>query len=862
MATSAANRFTPSALDATREAIRDAGGNEVFLLGTVDRAGAIDSVRVLARGHRSAVPALLKIPRPGEVVIHNHPSGVLTPSDADLEIAATLGNDAVGAFIVDNAVSAVYVVVEPHRFEPAAPLEGTPAAEQLGPGGEVAEVLEGYEYRPQQLEMLRAVVDAFNSGTTLTVEAGTGTGKSLAYLIPAVAWAERNRQRVVVSTHTINLQEQLIGKDLPLLTERLGRDCKVALVKGRGNYVCQRKAGQVLAQGAQLIEDDLARELHELLVWVQRTKDGSLSDLAVRPRPEVWEQVVSENDNCLRARCPHYSTCFFYTARRNAAAADIVVVNHHLLMADLALRAELGSYTQNAVLPPADRIIIDEAHHLEDVSTAYFGRRASYPAIERLFGRLQSLNVSHKGVLPALQMQLETIDSPEDRVLVDGACRVIGERLMPRRAAVLAAAKETFLHLLDGYEQLVGHEVEPGREYKLRIVPKVRAEPYWSLVDNGLRRLATQLTDYAMDFEALRERLESLGPESEKRVLSLATEVMALRGRIAAIGSALEAFTQEDESQCMWIEARHRGRFGKVISLHSAPVRVAERLREALFERFPTVVLTSATLTVDRRFDYLHERVGLSGLSAPERVGTLLVDSPFDFESQALLAIPRDFPEPTHRNYEAATHAAMRRILEMTGGGTFVLFTSYGALNRAFAVLEAGLTRAGLTVLRQGEANRQLLLERFVASPRAVLFATDSFWEGVDVRGDALRCVVITKLPFRVPTEPIEEARVEEIERRGGNPFREHAVPQAVIKLKQGFGRLIRSKTDRGAVVLLDSRVINKFYGRTFLDSLPPARRVVSDTEGVYRALGAFFGAGPAEAQRARAAGANHPPDG
>lgn len=835
--------FTESARVATRDAVRDAGGNEIFLLGTLDESGAVDTVRVLARGNRSAVPALMQIPRPGEVVIHNHPSGALTPSGADLDIAAALGNNAVGAYIVDNDVTAIYVVVEPHRPEVAEHLDGAASQQLLGPGGLVASALEGYEHRPQQLKMLQAVVDAFNDETTLTVEAGTGTGKSLAYLIPAVNWAVRNNERVIVATHTINLQEQLVGKDLPLLAGKVGREITTALVKGRGNYVCQRKAGQARAQPAQLIADDLSRELTDLLDWVDKTKDGSLGDLAVRPRAEVWEQVVSENDNCLRARCPHYSTCFFYTARRNAALADVVVVNHHLLMADLALRAELGSYTQNAVLPPAQRIIIDEAHHLEDVSTNYFGMRASLAAIERVLGRLQSATAAQKGVLPALMVQLESIELPEDQIIAEGAVRVIEERLLARRAGLLATAQETFMHLLVGFEGLLGQGIEPGREHKLRIVPRVRAGSYWSLVENGLQRLATALADYAEDFMPLRERLETLGEESEKRVLSLATEVRALQGRIAALATSLNAFVQDDDKQCKWIEARNRGRFGKAVSFHTAPIRVADQLREALFEQFPTVVMTSATLTVGNRFDYLHDRIGLKQLSDLARVKTLRVESPFDFANQALLAIPRDFPEPANPRYEAATHDAIRRIVQTTGGGTFVLFTAYGALNRAVQVLEGDLARAGITVLRQGEMNRELLLRRFIDDPKSVLFATDSFWEGVDVRGDALRCVVITKLPFRVPTEPIEEARVEDIEKRGGNPFREHALPQAVIKLKQGFGRLIRSRTDRGAVILLDSRIVTKFYGKVFLDSLPPARRLVADTATVLSELSRFFAA-------------------
>lgn len=845
MATAAASRFTGTAIEAIRDAIRDADGNEVFLLGSLDDAGRVDSVRVLARGHRSAVPAILKVPRPGEVVIHNHPSGVLTPSDADLEIAAALGQDAVGAYIVDNPVTAVYAVVEPHRnVEPEA-MDRAALAAQIAPDGRVAAVLEGYEHRPQQQAMLSAIVEAFNERRVLTVEAGTGTGKSLAYLIPAVDWAEERRERVIVSTHTINLQEQLIGKDLPLLTERLGRECKVALVKGRGNYVCQRKAEQARAQAPQLIEDDLRRELNELLAWARRSSDGSLSDLPVRPRAEVWEQVVSENDNCLRTRCPHYSTCFFYTARRNAAAADIIVANHHLLLADLALRAELGSYTQNAVLPPADRIIIDEAHHLEDVATSYFGSRAGFYAIDRLFGRLRSRKAAHRGLLPALMMLLETIEREPNQTVAAGALRVIEQRLLHRHGAVLEAATETFGGLQASVEQALGGEVGVGMERKLRVTPELRAQPLWTQVENALGRLATTFADYAADFDPLIERLESFDEETEKLTLSLATEVRSARTRVGGLARSLTAFLKEDANQCAWIELRNRPRLGKSIQFLTAPVRVADQLRNALFDRFPTVVLTSATLTVDRTFDFLHDRVGLDQLAQPERRATLLVDSPFDYARQAILAIPNDLPDASRPAFEPATHDAIRNIVSATGGGTFVLFTSYGALNRAYTVLEPVLGRAGLTALRQGEANRQLLLDRFVDDPRSVLFATDSFWEGVDVRGDALRCVVITKLPFRVPSEPIEAARVEEIQRRGADPFREHALPQAVIKLKQGFGRLIRSKTDRGAVVLLDSRVVRKSYGRVFLESLPRARRLIAKSEVVQEELRRFYADAP-----------------
>jgi ATP-dependent DNA helicase DinG len=834
-------RFQPAAVVALREAIADAGGNEVFLLGTLDGDGLVDGVRVLARGNRRAVPALLQVPRPGEVVIHNHPSGQLQPSDADIDVASALGNNGVGAYLVNNSVTKLYVIVEPHLAEDATPIDERNTRALLDRGGTVAARLPGYEHRPQQLRMLEAVAGAFNDSAVLTVEAGTGTGKSLAYLLPALSWSLKNDERVIVSTHTINLQEQLVGKDLPFLTQQAGLECAVALVKGRGNYLCQRKAAQLEEQSEALIEDDLRKELRDVLAWAKNTRDGSLSDLAVRPRLEVWEQVVSENDNCLRARCPYYSTCFFYTARRAAAQADIIVVNHHLLMADLALREQTGSYTQNAVLPPARRLIIDEAHHLADVATNFFSARLGLTALERHFGRLRSARTDNKGILPALLRRLRAIRSGDNLPGAEGAANWIEQRLVPRWFQLSTDAEQVFGDLLFGFEQAVGCDIGPGAEVKQRIVPSFRNTPYWKLLLNELGRLAMALESFARDLNDVLERIDGMSEDVEPQIIYLAKDLESVQGRLLAFAVNLAAFVADDDSRCRWIEGRHRGKRGKSVAFCMAPVAVEPLLRKSLFEQFPTVVMTSATLAVDRRFDYFHREVGLDQIDKPERVRTLQVDSPFDFESQAILAIPNDIPDPNAPGYEPATHAVIHDVVTAARGGTFVLFTSYGALKRAVTAVGPQLTARGLTLLEQGTLNRHHLLERFVSTPHAVLFATDSFWEGVDVRGDALRCVIISRLPFRVPTEPIEEARVEAIRARGGDPFAEHTVPHAVIKLKQGFGRLIRSKTDRGAVVLLDSRVVRKRYGRVFLDSLPPAHRLIAGRRQIHSALQNFY---------------------
>jgi ATP-dependent DNA helicase DinG len=833
----AGTRFVPAAAAAVRAAIADVAGNEVFVLGSLAH-GKVKDVRVLARGNRRAAPAILKIPRPGEVVIHNHPDGPLVPSDADLEVASALGNEGVGSYIVNNEVTEVYVVVEPLAEEEPPHIDPADATALLGPRGRIATTLRGYEHRLQQLAMTEAVARAFNDSNILTVEAGTGTGKSLAYLVPAILWAQENDERVIVSTHTINLQEQLIHKDLPFLVKRAGLQCRTALVKGRSNYLCRRKAAQLAARGAQLIEDEVARELNALLDWAKRTTDGSLADLSVRPRQEVWENIASENDNCLRTLCPQQSECFFYTARRAAAAADVLVVNHHLLMADLALRDEIGSYTHNAVLPPAVRVIIDEAHHLEDVATNYFGGHVSLAALERNLGRLRSARAENKGLLPAMLRELASIKAPGDQIVASGAGRLIEDRLLPRRSSLWYEAEEAFATILSAYHTHRGTGEQAGD--KLRITPSVRASELWRLTADILTRLAASMDAYAGDLSGVIERTAQLFESGDRNILYLATELRAIQGRLAALAQALFAFTENDEEQCRWIET-HRRRADAVLSFHVAPIEVAALLRRALFDRFQTAVLTSATLAVGGRFDYLHGRLGIDKVDPPERIASLRVESPFDFPSQALLLVPEELPDPGLPEYEPRSHTVIRKVLEITKGGTFVLFTAYGALNRASAALEGPLHQAGLTLLKQGETSRHLLLQRFKQEPGAVLFATDSFWEGVDVRGDALRCVVIARLPFKVPTEPIEQARVEAIQKRGGNPFLEHAVPQAVIKLKQGFGRLIRSRDDRGCVVILDSRIVHKRYGKSFFDSLPPARRVVAPSAGVYDSMRAFF---------------------
>jgi ATP-dependent DNA helicase DinG len=732
------------------------------------------------------------------------------------------------------------------------PIDPGAARAQLAPGGAVGAALAAYEHRPQQLAMLGAVAQALNDDEILVVEAGTGTGKSFAYLIPAILWSRANGERVIVSTHTITLQEQLVHKDLPLLAARAGLDCRAVLVKGRGNYVCRRKAAQAAAQPADLIEDEYVQELRGVLAWAATTSDGSLADLPSRPRPEVWEQVACEHDNCLRAACAFYPTCFFYAARRAAAAADILVVNHHLLLADVAVRTAADNYDEAAVLPPSSRVIIDEAHHLEDVATAYFGSEISAAAVERTCARLQSRRHVGKGVLPALAAACAKVGGSADAVLAAGAARRIDERLIPGCAGLVVDAEEAFSRVLDALlaapeRGLVSGAARDAADEKIRVTAEVRTSAVWRTAVERFTTLAAAFDGYADAVEPVLERIAALPDDVDPQVRFLATELGALANRLRAIAGGLMAFTNDAPDVCRWFEIRLRGRTGPVLSVRHAPVDVAPLLHRGVFDRLRTAVLTSATLAVGQGFTFMEARTGIDRIEPAERVRAVQIPSPFDFSQQALLLVPTDVPEPTALAYEPATHALMREILAITGGGTFLLFTAYGALNRAWFELAGALRARGCVPLRQGELGRHALLTRFTQSSRAVLFATDSFWEGVDVPGAALRCVVIPRLPFRVPTEPIEQARVEAIAARGGDPFAEHAVPQAAIKLKQGFGRLIRTRADRGCVVVLDSRLARKRYGRTFLASLPPARRVIAPRRVVLAEMARFYGRGDRE---------------
>nr|WP_307726383.1 helicase C-terminal domain-containing protein [Trichlorobacter sp.] len=818
--------------------IKQARGNEVFFIACLDDNGCMVSAEAIARGNKHAVPAILSRASAGQMVLHNHPSGELTPSDADLDLASVCGNNGIGFGIIDNDCQRCYLVVAPHTPRTGELLNFDELEKVFGGDGMLAKHLKGYEKRDEQVRMAFSVATSFNDNTVALIEAGTGTGKSLAYLVPALLWAMRNDQRVVISTNTINLQEQLIKKDIPLLQRHAATEFTACLVKGRGNYLCLRKLGGVLDEPS-LFPDSASEELQAIAAWSETTRSGCLSDLSFHPAWEVWDDLRCEADQCGRSRCPEFNRCFFYKARRDAASARLLVVNHALLLADIALRRESG-YDAVAILPPFSRLIIDEAHHLEEAATGALSVRISRGGLMKQLSRLAPSG-GRAGILAVLNTRIGKELPEELDALYQELSGLIEAALLPQTHELSGSVERE----LDWLAQTLQAEMQRGDdqrggELKRRITPEVRATPFWHELESRLKRLGEQLQELADGLGALDRAAAKLPDTVMQTVNGLLTDAFGIGQRLVAISRELAWFCSDDPEACCWLESKQTSR-GSQATVCVAPLDVAETIKTALFDPIPTVVLTSATLTVGSSFGYVRRRTGLD-LLEPERLQELALASPFDYAKQSLVAIPRDLPDPTSHAFRQPLADAVLRAVSLSRGGAFVLFTSFDLLRQTHAALKSALEQQGLTVLRQGEGGgRHQLLAQFRKDQHAVLFGTDSFWEGVDVKGDALRLVVIARLPFQVPTEPIQQARAERITALGGDPFREMSVPQAVLKLRQGFGRLIRSRSDRGAVLILDSRMVTKNYGARFRKSLPEAAQLIAPLDEVFSRMEQFF---------------------
>jgi ATP-dependent DNA helicase DinG len=677
-------------------------------------------------------------------------------------------------------------------------------ADILGPSGSIAARLKQYEHRPEQLQMAEAVARSLAEGRHLVVEAGTGVGKSFAYLVPSILAAvgeaplaashegddddidderrkkngQPQKRRIVVSTHTISLQEQLVAKDLPFLKTVVPAKFTAALSKGRRNYVSLRRLSAAASRARFLFYDasDL-KQVAELVAWSKTTKDGSLSDLSFKPSDAVWDEAASDTGNCMGKQCPRYADCFYFAARKRLAAADILIVNHALFFTDLLLREK-----NVRLLPKYDAVIFDEAHTLEAVAADHLGLGITSGQVVYSLNKLSHERREDKGLLAVFPSK--EVSHALHR------CRQTAD-------AFFAAGHA----LAGGYS---------GRSQRINKPDSVNVD-----LPGALDELAAAVENHE----------GGIGRKEERQ------DFLAVRQRLAGLAAETRAWVRQSlEEAVYWVESGQSRRGRPTITFAAAPVDVGPALKRMLFDSVASVVLTSATLSIGKSasFDFFQSRIGLEG-ARQVRLG-----SPFNFKKQARLILLEGMPDPSQKErYDELCCAMIRRYVARTDGRAFVLFTSHQSMRSATGSLSPWFTEQGMTLISQSDGlPRGQMVERFKSEPRAVLFGTDSFWQGVDVPGEALQNVIITKLPFTAPDQPLLEARLDAIRKAGGNPFFDYQLPEAVIKLRQGFGRLIRTQRDKGIVVLFDPRVRGKPYGRTFLESLPECEVVIEKVEG------------------------------
>ncbi len=703
----------------------------------------------------------------------------------------------------------------------------------FGQDGTLQNTFGGFELRNEQVTMAQAVARAFNQQEFLVAEAGTGTGKSLAYLFPAIKWSINNYGpfgRVVISTNTKNLQEQLFFKDIPILHSILKEKFKAVLLKGKSNYLCLDKWFTVLSDMKYRLSTYERSKILPLYLWVKNTETGDISEntgFSVERNMGLWSKFIAENNYCPGKSCKYYSQCFLWRARNNARDAHLVLVNHSLLFSDLA--------AEQAVLSEYSNVIFDEAHNIEKIATDYLGIEISLWNFRDSFQKLFQKERIETGILVQMRkrVQLSDMESAKKDLLMTHL-----DSLISLVQACWNATQGFFKELTHQLRALLPGERESSYASRFRYRKEDgladKMGPFTDELSGYLRKLLSALND-------LLELLRELPDDSFRYKKQVFQELQAQFTQVDGLSNNLSyLIAAEWDNWVYWFElpSREKADYGR---LYGAPLNISDILHEKLYKNLRTAIFTSATLTVGRSFEYLVSRIGLN-LVERERLQTLLLDSPFNYEEQVLLAVPVYIPDPRSAEFNNAIKHFLEGLVREQRRGSLVLFTSYSMLNGMYEALRLTLESEKVPLLAQGiNGSRHSIINQFKAIPHSMLFGTDSFWEGIDVPGKSLEILLITKLPFDVPSEPVIQAKAELIQKQGGNPFMEYSIPEAVIKLRQGFGRLIRSRSDYGAVIILDNRVVKKMYGRIFLQSLPAKSQVFHTEDELWEKLLQWF---------------------
>lgn len=682
--------------------------------------------------------------------------------------------------------------------------------------GSMSLLSKNFEERPVQIALLRKISQAFNKNAIAAFEAGTGVGKSYAYLIPSMVWALQNNERVVISTGTINLQQQLAEKDVPSAKKIIGKEIKSILLKGRQNYVCKRRLENVASEKDLFTED--VEVFDKLYEWAKTSPSGSRSDLSFNPSESIWSKINSESDACMGMKCPYFEHCFVMKVRKDAADANILIVNHHLLFADIESRMNGAGYEDAAVLPPYKRIIFDEAHGIETAATSFFSESITR---FKIIKQLSLLYRQRKNSMAGFIFTLQTISkSPDTTAEIVASINKIKAHISNLEIAALDIMAQT-------------HTLRLFEETKNSFAPVLS--------------LLMTLGNTIMETVGLvREIMEEI--DDDDKNCNAFWETKSILRRLEASAKVCKDFSDwsEKPNTVYWIQKyRLPTEFAKdnnplYVTFTETPLDIAPLMNSGVFEPMESVICTSATLEIGHNFNYWMRRTGISYVEK-ERLMNEAFASPFPYEKNVLFAVPSDIPLPDNMDFQSYVNKAVVSLVKAASGRTLVLFTSYETLKNTYSATRQLFNSENFTLYKQGDDDRFRLLDSFKNDNSSVLYATDSFWQGIDVPGNSLSQVIIVKLPFSVPNDPVFAARSEAVEKRGGSAFMELSLPEAVIKFRQGFGRLVRRSDDKGAVVVLDRRIIEKKYGKLFTESIPETKKMYAPLSEIASSIANFI---------------------